>query len=186
MDVSGQAAGRERAERGGVVAARGVGARPGRLRRDAPRRVRRARARQGHEPQRHPRVDVLPDIHGILRQAPQHAPRGGDAGDGLGLQRLAHRRMGGQLPGPIHPDRGPADVEPRGDVCRDPPRRRQGLSRGHDAGTASPGRASELPRRRVLGAGVSHPFRAERGDVPAHRDRASARSAWRQTRRSTT
>ena len=154
VDVSGQAAGRQRAERRGVVAGRGVGPRPRGLRRDAPRRVRRPRARPRHEPQRHPRVDVLPDVHRVLRPAPQHAPRGRHAGDGVGLQRLAHRRVGGQLPGPLHPDRGAADVESRGDVRRDPPRRGQGLPRGHHAGTAAPGRASELSRRRVLGPGV--------------------------------
>ena len=77
----------------------------------------------------------------------------------------------GTLPRPLHPDRRAADVESRGDVRRDPSRRRQGLPGGDDAGTAAPGRASELPRRRVLGSGVSHPVRAERGDVPAHRHR---------------
>ena len=186
VDVSGQAAGRQRPQRGGVLAAGGVGPRPRRLRRDAPRRVRRPRARPRHEPQRHPRVDVLPDLHRLLRAAPQHAPQGRHAGDGVGLQRLAHRRVGRLLPGPLHPDRRPADVEPRGDVRRDPPGRRQGLPRGHHAGTAAPGRSSELPRRRVLGPGVPDAVRGERGDVPAHRHRASARSAWRPTRRSTT
>ena len=43
---------------------------------------------------------------------------------------------------------------PEGNVRRDPPRRRQGLPRGHDAGTAAPGRSAELPRRRLLGPGV--------------------------------
>ena len=31
--------------------------------------------------------------------------RGRHAGDGVGLQRLAHRRVGGRLPGPLHPAR---------------------------------------------------------------------------------
>ena len=119
-----------------------------------PGRVRRPRARPGHEPQRHPGVDVLPDVHRVLGPASQHAPRGRHAGDGVGLQRLAHRRVGGQLPGPLHPDRRAADVESGGDVRRDPPGGRQGLPGGHHAGTAAPGRSSELPRRRVLGSGV--------------------------------
>ena len=71
VDLPGQTAGRQRAQRGGVVAAGGVGPRPGRLRRDATGCVRRARAGPGHEPQRHPRVDVLPDLHRLLGPAPQ-------------------------------------------------------------------------------------------------------------------
>ncbi len=114
---------------------------------------------------------MLPHVRRLLRAPPQHAPRRGHAGHGVGLQRLAHRRLGRLLPGPVHPDRCAADLEPRRDVRRDPPGGGQGLSRGHDAGTASPGRASELPRRRLLGPGVPHPVRGERGDVPAHRHR---------------
>ena len=47
----------------------------------------------------------FPTFTGFSRAAPQHAPRGRHAGHGVGLQRLAHRRVGGQLPGPLHPDR---------------------------------------------------------------------------------
>ena len=155
VDVPGQAAGRQRPQRRGVLAAGGVGPRPRRLRRDASRRLRRPRAGPRHEPQRHPGVDVLPDVHRVLGPAPQHAPRGRHAGDGVGLQRLAHRRMGGLLPRPLHPDRGAADLESRGDVRRDPPGRGQGLPRGHDAGTAAPRRAAELPRRATTGARCS-------------------------------
>ena len=50
-----------------------------------------------------------------------------------GLQRLAHRRVGGRVPGPLHPARAAADVGPRGDVRRDPPGRGQGLPRHHHA-----------------------------------------------------
>ncbi len=171
VDVPGPAAGRQRAQRRGVVAGGGVGPRPRRLRRDATRRLRRARARPRHEPQRHPRLDVLPDLHRLLRAAPEQAPRGRHAGHGVGLQRLAHRRVGGQLPGPVHPDRGAADVESRGDVRRDPPGGRQGLPRGDDAGTAAPRGPAELPRRGLLGPGVPHAVRGERRDVPAHRHR---------------
>ena len=59
----------------------------------------------------------------------------------------------------------------RGHVRRDPPGRRQGLPRGHHAGTAAPGRPSELSRRRLLGSRVLDAVRGERGDVPAHRHR---------------
>ena len=40
----------------------------------------------------------FPDVHGFLGAPPQHAPRRSDAGDGVGLQRLAHRRVGGFVP----------------------------------------------------------------------------------------
>ena len=186
VDVPGPAAGRQRPQRRGVLAAGGVGPRSRGLRRDAPRRLRRPRAGPGHEPQRHPGVDVLPDVHRVLGPAPQHAPRGRHAGDGVGLQRLAHRRMGGLLPGPLHPARGAADLGPGGDVRRDPPGRGQGLPGGHDAGAAAPRGAAQLPRRGLLGPGVPDAVRGERGDVPAHRHRASGRSAWRPTHRSTT
>src|SRR6185436_14029934 len=46
------------------------------------------------------------------RTPPQHDPGGHHPGHGVGLQRLAHRRMGGQLPGPLHPDRDPATWNP--------------------------------------------------------------------------
>ena len=119
-----------------------------------PGRLRRPRAGPGHEPQRHPGLDVLPDLHRLLGPAPQHAPRGRHPGHGVGLQRLAHRRVGRLLPGPVHPDRGAADVEPRGHVRRDPPGGGQGLPRGHHARAAAPRGPAELPRRRLLGPGV--------------------------------
>ena len=77
----------------------------------------------------------------------------------------------GTYPGPVHPDRGPADLEPRGHVRRDPPGGGQGLPRGHHARAAAPGRPAELPRRGLLGPGVPDAVRGERGDVPAHRHR---------------
>ena len=111
----GRPPGVERPQRRGVVARGGVGPRPGRLRRDAPRRLRRPRARPRHEPQRHPRVDVLPDVHRVRGAAlPGGARQGPHAGHGAGLQRLAHRRVGAALPGPVHPARDPADLGPRG------------------------------------------------------------------------
>lgn len=48
---------------------------------------------------RDPRVDVLPD-YGVLGAPPQHAPGRSHAGDGVGLQRLAHRRVGRLVPRP--------------------------------------------------------------------------------------
>ena len=109
----GRPTGRQRTQRGGVVAGRGVGPRPRRLRRDAPRRVRRPRARPRHEPQRHPRRRCA------SRPSPA-SPRATSTStedevtlrDGVGLQRLAHRRVVRRLPGPVHPARHPADVEP--------------------------------------------------------------------------
>ena len=186
MDVPGQATGRKRSERGGVVAGRGMGPRPRRFRRNAARRLRRPRTRSGHEPQRHPRLDVLPDVHRLLRASPQHDARRRHPGHGVGLQRLAHRRVGRLLPRPVHPDHHTADLESGGHERRDPPGRGQGLPGGHHAGTASPGRTSELPRRRLLGSGVPDPVRRERGDVSAHRHRIRGHQHGPRTRQSTT
>ncbi len=185
VDVPGQAAGRQRTERGGVLAAGGVGPRPRRLRRDAPRRLRRARAGPGHEPQRHPGLDVLPDLHRLLRPAPQHVPRGRHAGDGVGLQRLAHRRVGGHLPGrfipiAILPTWNPRRCAPRSAGW--PPR----AAGGHDARASASGGLAELPRRGLLGPGLPHAVRGERGDVPAHRHRVRRDQHGARTRRSTT
>ena len=49
---------------------------PDELRRDAPRRVRRARAHPRHEPQRHPLLDVLPDVRRV--SAPARSVRADD------------------------------------------------------------------------------------------------------------
>jgi hypothetical protein len=80
---------------------------------------------------------VLPNLYRFLGSPSESAPRGRDAGDGVGLQRLAHRRMGGLIPGSLHSDRRASDVEPRGDVRRDPQGRRQGLPRGDHARTSA-------------------------------------------------
>ena len=66
----------------------------------------------------------------------------------------------GSYPDRFIPIAHPADLEPRGDVRRDPPGGGQGLPGGHHARTAAPGRTSQLPRRRLLGPGVPHAVRA--------------------------
>ena len=106
----------------------GVGLQPGLLLRAAARLLRRARAGEGHERQRRAGVDELPD-HGRLQRPHVHRGRrqGARARLAPGLQRLGHRRVGRQLPGPVHPAR------PRPDVGRRPrgrggaPPRQEGL-----------------------------------------------------------
>ena len=106
----------------------------------------------------------------------------------FGLQRLAHRRVGGLLPGSLHPDRGAADMEPRGHVRRDPPGGGQGLP-----AVTMP----ELPHLEglpsyhdeSLGPGLPDLVRGERRDVSAHRHRVRrhqhrARRADRQSHHS--
>ena len=61
-------------ERGRQLAQGRVGLRPDRLRRDASGCVRHPRARARHEPQRHPRVDVLPDVRRLQRAACSRKP----------------------------------------------------------------------------------------------------------------
>ena len=79
----------------------GVRRQPDRVRRDAPRLLRRPRARQGHERRRRARDDELPVVPCVLRPPVlarrRQRPRArGDAG----VQRLAHRRVGRHLPRP--------------------------------------------------------------------------------------
>ena len=64
------------------------------LRRAAARLLRHRRAGQGHGRQRRARLAVLPVVPAVLRPAVRpHRGQGRRAGDGPGLQRLAHRRV---------------------------------------------------------------------------------------------
>ena len=150
--------------------------------------VRRPRARPRHEPQRHPRVDVLPDVRRLLGAAP---PACTDKDLTLvmvsGLQRLAHRRVGAALSRTASSrSRSLPTWDPEAMVAEI----RRVAAKGCRAITMP-----ELPH--LEGLPSYHDvdywgpvFRAlseeQRRDVPAHRHRASARSAWRPTRRSTT
>ena len=58
----------------------------------------------------------------------------------------------GTLPGPLHPARDVADVEPRGDGRRDPPGGGQGLPGGHHAGAAAPRGACPATTTTTTGA----------------------------------
>ena len=136
-------------ERGGQLAQGGVGLRPHRLRRDAPGCLRHPRARARHEPQRHPRLDVLPDLR---RVRGRHVPGGGRQGPrarhGAGVQRLAHRRVVRGVPRPVHPARHPADLGPAAGGRRGAPRRGQGVPGDHHARAAAhpgPARATSTP-----------------------------------------
>ncbi len=187
VDVSGPAAGRQRAQRRGVLAGRGVGSRPRRLRRDAPG------VYDVHERVRDMnRNGILasmcfPTFTGFSARHLNMHREDVDAGDGVGLQRLAHRRVGRQSTRTgSSRSRCCRRGIPRPWCARDPPGRRQGLPRGHHAGTAPPGRPSELPRRGLLGSGVPDAVRGERGDVPAHRHRLRRDQHGARTRRSTT
>ena len=108
------------------------------VRRDAPGRLRHPRARPRHEPQRHPRVHVLPDLRRLQRR---HLPasartRTSPSRSLPGLQRLAHRRVVRRVPGPLHPAGDPAGVGPRADGRRGAPGGGEGLPRGHHARAA--------------------------------------------------
>ena len=101
-------------ERGRQLAQGGVGLRPHRLRRDAPGRVRHPRARPRHEPQRHPRVDVLPDLRRVQRR---HVPGGAPTRTSRWPCVQAYNdwhidEWCAAYPGPLHPARHPADLGP--------------------------------------------------------------------------
>ena len=81
------------------------------LRRDAPRLLRRPRARARHVRRRPARRAELPELDRLLGPGaepgarPRRQPR-----DDQGLQRLARRRVVRRLPRPVHPVRDPAAV----------------------------------------------------------------------------
>ncbi len=87
-----------------------------------------------------------------------------------GLQRLGHRRVGGQLPGPVHPPRPRPDVGRRPRRRGGPPHRQEGLPVDQlPRDPARPG-LPELPVR-PLGPDDAGPVRREHGPVAAHRRR---------------
>ena len=110
--------------------------------------LRHPRARQGHEPQRSARLDVLPELRPVLRAAVQQvegsrhvdppAPR---------VQRLAHRRVVRHLPRPLHAAVHPADLGPPADGRRGPARRQEGVPHGHVLGESVQARLAPHLRR---------------------------------------
>ena len=146
LDVQRRRDPEHRLERGGRSSEGRVRRRPDRVRRDARRLLRRARARQGHERGRRARDDELPlvpvvlgpPVHGRRRQGPR-------AGDGAGLQRLAHRRVVRLVSRPVHPDGTTSAVGPGPVRDRDPAGRSDGLPLDdvhREPGDARPARAS--------------------------------------------
>ena len=144
---------------------------PDELRRDASRRVRRARAHPRHEPQRHPLLDVLPDVRRVQRRHVQSGRRQRPvAAHAPGLQRLAHRRVGSRVPRPVHPAR---DRSHLGSRTRMVAEIRRVSAKGCTAMTFP-----ELPHieglpsyhnLELLGSGVRGAVRRAGRDVPAHR-----------------
>ena len=149
----------------------GVGLQPRLLLRAAAGLLRRARAGAGHGRQRRAGVDELPD-DGRLQRPHVHRGRrqGARARHAPGLQRLGHRRVGRQLPGPVHPPR------PRPDVGRRPrgrggaPPRQEGLPLDQLPRDAARAGLPELPVG-PLGPDAQGPLRHEHGPVAAHRRR---------------
>ena len=129
------------------------------------RLLRHPRARPRHERQRRARVDVLPVDARLLRAA-VGARRGQGSREGAapGLQRLAHRRVVRRVPGSLHPAVVAGAVGPERDGRRDPPRRGEGLPRGHVLGEPGEARLPELPLRAL-------------GSVLARRAATKARSS---------
>ncbi len=81
----------------------------------AARKLRPQRTREGHERQRRAGVVVLPVVPAVLRTAFRpYRRQGRRAGDGAGVQRLAHRRVVWAPPGSVHSVRAAGDVGPRG------------------------------------------------------------------------
>ena len=64
-----------------------------------------------------------------------------------GLQQLAHRRVVRHVPRSLHPAGDRAHLGRRPDGGGDPPRRREGLSRGHVLGEPHQAGLPELPQR---------------------------------------
>ena len=93
-----------RPQRRGRTAARGVRHRADLLRPAPSGLLRHRRAGQGHGRQRRARLPVLPVVPAVLRAAlrPDRG-QGRGPGHGPGLQRLAHRRVVRDPPGPLHP-----------------------------------------------------------------------------------
>ena len=97
----------------------------------------------------------FPTFAGFSAGTFSHCRRQGPrAGDGVGVQRLAHRRVVRRVPGPLHPAGHRPHVGPAADGRRDPTGLGQGRLGGHDAGAAARRGPSELPRPRLLGAGL--------------------------------
>ena len=119
-----------------------------------------ARAGQGHERRRRPRVDelpVVPDLHGS--DVPDRRPRP-VARPGACVQRLAHRRV---VRGPsrsLHPHGGPGPVGRRADRRRGATHRGQGLPLAQLHREPRGPRLPELPRG-VLGSVVAGVLRHE-------------------------
>ncbi len=140
------------------------------LRRDAPRGLRHRRAGARHEPQRDPGLDVLPVLRRLQRRLlPALGGQGAGAGDDPGLQRLAHRRVGGVPSGAVHPSGHSARLGSGRPGGRGPPGGRQGLP-GHDhAGAAPHAGSAQLSQRGLLGSVLPGRVRGAGGHVPAHR-----------------
>ena len=106
--VHGRRAPEHRAQRGRGPSARGVRDGPAVVRRHADGLLRHPRPRQGHERQRHARLDVLPVVPAVLRPAvrPRRAEgRGARDRARAGVQRLAHRELVRRVSRPLHPAR---------------------------------------------------------------------------------
>ena len=142
------------------------------VRRDAARRLRRPRARARHEPQRHPRVDVLPDVRRVQLRA--RSSRSADKDLALVMLQAYNDwhidEWCGRVSRPLHPAGHPAHLGPARDGRRDPSRRRRRAARAmtmpelpHIQGLP------ELPRPRLLGPVLPGVVRRAGGDVPAHR-----------------
>ena len=132
VGVRGERDPQHRPQRGGRSATRGIQHRAHQLRDDPRRLLRHRRARQGHEPQRRARLDVLPELRAVLRAAllEVEGPRHVDP-PAARVQRLAHRRVVRHASRSVHAAEHPPDLGSAGDGRRGASRREEGLPRGH-------------------------------------------------------
>ena len=135
LGVRGPADPQRRAQRRRGSRSRGVRHGADRALAAAPGLLRHRRAHRRHERQRRARLAVLPVGAGLRRRAVrppgQGRPERARDHDAARLQRLAHRRLVREVPGPLHPARDPADLGSRGDGPRGAARGEEGLSRDH-------------------------------------------------------
>ena len=169
VDLGGRCRGHAVHLRGRDAAERGVGSRSLDARRDAPRLLRQRGARSRHGRERHPRLDVLPVVRGHGRQVLRELP-GPRARLRLspGVQRLAHRRMGGQPPGPLHPAPALRALVAGALGAGGAARGAQGRHRDRVLRGAREVRLSEHPQRRV-GSVLRRVPGTRRGDRDPHR-----------------
>ena len=110
--------------------------------------LRHRRAGEGHGRQRGAGLVVLPLLPPVLR--PDLRPdrgQGRGAGHGPGLQRLAHRRVVRDPPGPLHPLPHPGHLGSRGAGGRGPTHRGQGRPRRHLLGEPLQAGLAQRPLR---------------------------------------